>query len=49
MNITIFDLQKMTARQIAMFAASNTETQETQTEEWDWENDFNYVGSRCHY
>lgn len=26
MNITIFDLQKMTARQIAMFAASNTET-----------------------
>ena len=54
MNITISDLQNMTARQIAIFATSNAEIQETQTDtnetdEWDWENDFNYVGSRCHY
>ena len=32
MNITISDLQNMTARQIAIFAAANTEIQETQTD-----------------
>lgn len=51
MSITISDLQNMTARQIAIFAASNTETQTdtNETEEWDWYNDPNYVGSRWHY
>ena len=52
MQITIQDLKKMNAQQIAAFAAYNetdTQTDSNTVEDWDWENDFNYVGSRHHY
>ena len=52
MQLTIEDLRKMNAQQIAAFAAydeNDAETDSNETEEWDWYNDPNYVGSRWHY
>ena len=52
MQITIEDLRNMTSQQIAAFASfveTETQTDSNETEEWDWENDPNYVGSRWHY